>query len=72
MIFRLFVEICQVAGDCDEILFSPDGSWAPLGVPGKDASQNGTAKQSSSSSQNPVKTQPSFTKIGEHSSMVTS
>lgn len=48
---RLFTEICQVAGDCDEILFSPDGSWAPLGQPGKDTkpvvTQNGTIKQSS-------------------------
>lgn len=36
-VFRLFTEICKEAGDCDEILFNPNGSWNPLGAPGKDA-----------------------------------
>ena len=67
--FSLFVDICKVAGDCDEILFSPDGSWAPLGVPGKDTkpviAQNGVAKQSTSQNSPTVKQQTSITKIGK-------
>ena len=67
--FSLFVDICKVAGDCDEILFSPDGSWAPLGVPGKDTkpviAQNGVAKQSTSQNSLTVKQQTSITKIGK-------
>ena len=67
--FSLFVDICKVAGDCDEILFSPDGSWAPLGVPGKDTkpviAQNGVAKQSTSQNSHTVKQQTSITKIGK-------
>ncbi|XP_067933954.1 E3 SUMO-protein ligase PIAS2-like isoform X2 [Watersipora subatra] len=44
LVDELFTEICKIAGDCDEILFSPDGSWAPLGPPGKDAAQTLGAK----------------------------
>jgi len=27
------MDICKEAGDVDEILFSPDGKWTPLGAP---------------------------------------
>ena len=38
----MFTDICKTAGECDEILFNPDGSWAPLGAPSKDAQTVGS------------------------------
>lgn len=39
---RLFTDICKTADDCDEILFGPDGTWAPFAPPGKDVKSHST------------------------------
>ena len=63
------MEVCKAAADCDEVLFSPDGSWTPLGSHDKVSkpvkARNDVAKQSSSQNLDTVKQQLSITKIRE-------
>ena len=67
------MDVCKAAADCDEVLFSPDGSWAPLGAHDKVSkpvkTQNDVAKQSPSQNMDTVKQQLSIPKISEEKLM---
>ena len=69
----MFADVCKAAADCDEVLFSSDGYWAPLGDHDKInkpvKARNDDARQSPSQNMDTVKQQLCITKISEEKLM---